>query len=149
MVFQPSGLEYTDLLGDGDSKDYNKVKAIFGVCQEYEKYTRWDDRRRFATKVKNFLQKHREKKAVCRSVNKTECISRVDERGWTALSDLRDSLRGTKLRDGKAVGEQKHRLTDKNIKKLQTNDDRAIRSNVAPNITTAKKHKNAVERCRR
>ena len=32
------GLQYTDLLGDGDSKDYNEVKAIYGMCDECKKY---------------------------------------------------------------------------------------------------------------
>ena len=32
------GLQYTDLLGDGDSKDYNKVKRIYGMCDECKKY---------------------------------------------------------------------------------------------------------------
>ena len=26
------GLQYTDLLGEGDSKDYNEVKGIYGMC---------------------------------------------------------------------------------------------------------------------
>ena len=32
------GLQYTDLLGDGDSKDYNEVKGIYGMCDECKKY---------------------------------------------------------------------------------------------------------------
>ena len=26
------GLQYTDLLGEGDSKDYNEVKGIYSMC---------------------------------------------------------------------------------------------------------------------
>ena len=26
------GLQYTDLLGDGDSKDYSEAKGIYGMC---------------------------------------------------------------------------------------------------------------------
>ena len=26
------GLQYTDLFGDGDSKDYNEVKGTYGIC---------------------------------------------------------------------------------------------------------------------
>ena len=40
-VFQQSenlGLQYTDLFGDGDSKNYNKVKEIYGVCKDCETY---------------------------------------------------------------------------------------------------------------
>ena len=32
------GLQYTYLLGDGDSKDYNEVKGIYGMCDECKKY---------------------------------------------------------------------------------------------------------------
>ena len=47
---------------------------------------------------------------------------------------------------GKPAGGKKHRLTDNNIKKLQRNYGKAIRSNVAPKVTTAKERKNAVEK---
>ena len=70
----------------------------------------------------------------------------MDKRGGTALRDLRDSLKGKKLSDGKPVGRKKHRLTDNNIKKLQRNCGKAIRSNVAPKVTTANEHKNAVDK---
>ena len=32
------GLQYTDLLGEGDAKDYNEVKGIYGMCDECKKY---------------------------------------------------------------------------------------------------------------
>ena len=59
------------------------------------------------------------------------------------LRDLRDAWRGHKLPDGKAISGKKNRLTKVNIKKLQVNYGRAIRSNVAPDVKTAKDHKDA------
>ena len=79
-------------------------------------------------------------------MNKIECINHVDKRGGTALTDLRDPLKEKKLSGRKFVGGKKHHLTDNNIKKLQRNYGKAIRSNVAPNVTTAKEHKNAVDK---
>ena len=96
------GLQYTDLLGDGDSKDYNE-----------------------------FWQKHRDKQIKCNRVNKIKCINHMDKRCSTALSDLRDAWRGHNLPDGKAICGKKNCLTEVNIKKLKVNYGKAIRSNVA------------------
>ena len=48
------GLQYTNLLRDGDSKDYNEVKGIYGTCDECKKY----EERRKKTK-KSLIQARR------------------------------------------------------------------------------------------
>ena len=73
----------------------------------------------------------------------------MDKRCGTALRDLRDAWRGHELPDGKAIGGKKNRLTELNIKKLQVNYAKAIRSNVAPVVKTAKDHKDAVDKMRK
>ena len=88
------GRQYTDLLGDGDSKDYKEVKGIYGMCdecKEYEEKTE-EDKEKFDTSKKGFQfwQKHREQ-IKCNRVNKMECINHVDKRCSTALRDLRDA----------------------------------------------------------
>ena len=94
------GLPYTDLLGDGDSKDFNKVKGIYGVCKDCEAYDKMtaNEKEVFDKSAKGikFLQKHRKKKVDCRRVNMIECINHVDKKGGTALRDLRDCLKGKK-----------------------------------------------------
>ena len=147
------GLQYTDLLGDGDSKDYNEVKGIYGMCDECKKYEEKteEDKEKFDTSKMGlqFWQKHREKQIKCNRVNKIECINHVDKRCGTALRNLRNAWRGHKLPDGKAIGGNKNRLTEVNIKKLQVNYGKAIRSNVAPDVKTAKDHKDAVDKMRK
>ena len=51
--------------------------------------------------------------------------------------------------DGKAIGGKQHKLTDVNIKRLQGNYGKAIRSNDAPDVKTAKEHKEAVEKMKK
>ena len=48
------GLQYTDLLGDGDSKDYNEVKGIYGMCDKCKKYEEKmeEDKEKFDTSKK-------------------------------------------------------------------------------------------------
>ena len=86
------GLQYTDLLGDGDSKDYNEVKG-FMVCVMNARNMR---KRQKKTKknLKNglqFWQKHRDKQIKCNRVSKIECINHVNKRCGTVLRDLRDA----------------------------------------------------------
>ena len=127
------GLQYTDLLGDGDSKDYSEVKGIYGMCDECKKYEEKtkEDKEKFDTSKKRlqFWQKHRDKQIKCNRGNKVECINHVDKRCGTALRDLRDAWRGHKLPDGKAIGGKKNHLTELDIKTLQVNYGKAIRSN--------------------
>ena len=73
----------------------------------------------------------------------------VDKRCGTALRDLTDAWRGHKLPDGKAIGGKKNSLTEVNIKKLQVNYGKAIRSNVVPDVKTAKDHKDAVDKMKK
>ena len=128
------------------------MKAIYGVCQECEEYNEMAEDQKVdfdnSKRGMSFWQKHHERKADYRRINQIECISPVNKKAGTALRELRDSLIRS---DGKAVGGQEHHLTDKNINKLQTNYGRAIRSDMAPNISTAKEHKEAVawNRCKR
>ena len=58
-------------------------------------------------------------------------------------------MRGHKLPDGKAIGGKKNHLTEVNIKTLQVNYGKAIRSNVAPDVKTAKDHKDAVDKMKK
>ena len=120
-----------------------KLKG-FVVCVEKME----EDKEKFDTSKKGlqFWQKHRDKQIKCNRVNKIKCINHMDKRCGTALRDLRDAWRGHKLPDGKAIGGKKNRLTEVNIKKLQVNYGRAIRSNVAPDGKTAKDHKDAVDK---
>ena len=147
------GLQYTDLLRDVDSKDYNEVKGIYCMCDECKKYEEKteEDKEKFDTSKKGlqFWQKHRDKQIKCNRVNKIECINHVDKRCGTALRDLRDAWRGHKLPDGKAIGRKKNRLTKVNIKKLQVNYGKAIKSNVAPDVKTTKDHKDAVDKMKK
>ena len=108
-------------------------------CKKYEEKTE-ADKEKFDTSKKGlqFWQKHRDKQIKCNRVNKIECINHVDKRCGTALRDLIDAWRGHKLPDGKAIGGKKNRLTEVNIKKLQVNYGKAIRSNVAPDVKTTK-----------
>ena len=48
------GLQYTDLLGDRDSKGYNEVKKIYGMCDECKKYEgkTEEDKEKFDTSKK-------------------------------------------------------------------------------------------------
>ena len=75
------GLQYTDLLGDGDSKDYNEVKGIYGMCDECKKYEEKteEDKEKFNTSKKGlqFWQKHRDKQIQI--INKIECLNHVDK----------------------------------------------------------------------
>ena len=114
-------------------------------CKKYAKKTE-EDKEMFDTSKKGlqFWQKHRDKQIKCNRVNKIKCINHVDKQCGTALRDLRDAWRGHKLPDGKAIGGKKNRLTEVNIKKLQVNYGKAIRSNVAPDDKTTKDHKDAV-----
>ena len=120
-----------------------KLKG-FVVCVEKTE----EDKEKFDTSKKGlqFWQKHRDKQIKCNIVNKIECINHVDKRCGTALRDLRDTWRGHKLPDGKAIGGKKNHLTKVNIKNLQGNYGRAIRSNVVPDGKTAKDHKDAVDK---
>ena len=144
------GLQYIDLLGDGDSKDYNEVKGIYGMCDECKKYAEKteEDKEKFDTNKKRlqFWQKHQDKQIKCNRVNKIECINHVDKRCSTAL---RDAWRGHKLPDGKAIGGKKNLLTEVNIKKLQVNYGKTIRSNVLPDVKTTKDHKYAVDKMKK
>ena len=70
----------------------------------------------------------------------------MDKRCGTAL---RDAWIGHKLPDGKAIGGKKNHLTKANIKKLQVNYSKAIRSNVVPDVKTAKDHKDAVDKMKK
>ena len=118
--------------------------------KKYEEKTE-EDKEKFDTSKKRlqFWQKHRDKQIKCNRVNKIECINHVDKRCGTALRDLRDAWREHKLADGKVIGGKKNRLTEVNIKKLQVNYGKAIRSNVAPDVKTAKDHKDAVDKMKR
>ena len=73
----------------------------------------------------------------------------MDKRCGTALRDLREARRGHKLPDGKVIGGKKNHLSEVNIKKLQVNYGKAIRSNVAPDVKTAKDHKDAVDKMKK
>ena len=119
-------------------------------CKKYEEKTE-EDKEKFDTSNKGlqFWQKHRDKQIKCNRVNKIECINHVDKRCGTAPRDLRDAWRGHKLPDGKAIGGKKNRLTKVNFKKLQVNYDNSIRSNVAPDVKTAKDHKDAVDKMKK
>ena len=147
------GLQYTDLVGDRDSKDYNEVKGIYGMCDECKKYEekKEEDKEMFDTSKKGlqFWQKHRDKQIKCNRVNKIEYINHVDKRCGTTLRDLRDAWRGHKVPDGKAVGGKKNRLTEVDIKKLQVNYGKTIRSNVVPDVKTVKNHKDAVDKMKK
>ena len=147
------GLQYTDLLGDGDSKDYNEVKGTYSMCDECKKYEEKTEehKEKFDTRKKGlqFWQKHRDIQIKCTRVNKIECINHVDKRCSTALRDLRDAWRGHKLPDGKAIGGKKNCLTEVNIKTLQVNYGKAIRSNVEPDVKTTKDHKDAVDKMKK
>ena len=63
--------QYTDLLGDRDSRDYNEVKGIYGMCDECKKYEEKmeEDKEKFDTSKKGlqFWQKHRDKQIKCNS----------------------------------------------------------------------------------
>ena len=108
------GLQYTCLLGD--CKDYKEVKATYGVCEDCKKYDEMTKEEKQAfDKSKDGMklwQKHREEKVDCKRVNKIEFVNHVDRRRGTPLRDLRDSLKGKKMRDGEPIGGRKHRLTD-------------------------------------
>ena len=58
------GFWYTDLLGDGDSKDHNEIKDIYGICNGCKKYEEktGDEKEDFdvSTRGIKFWQKHRE-----------------------------------------------------------------------------------------
>ena len=73
----------------------------------------------------------------------------MDKRCSTAVRDLRDAWRGHKLADGKAIGGKKNHLTKVNIKKLQVNYGKVIRSNVAADVKTTKDHKDAVDKMKK
>ena len=73
----------------------------------------------------------------------------MDKQCGTALKDPRDAWREHKLPDGKAIDGKKNHLTEVNIKKLQVNYGKAIRSNVAPDVKTAKDHKDAVDKMKK
>ena len=71
-VFQRSenlGLQYTNLLGDGDSKNYNEVKGIYGVCKDCETYDEMtaNEKEVFDKSAEGikFWQKHHEKEVDC------------------------------------------------------------------------------------
>ena len=78
-----TGLQYVDLLGDVDSKDYNKAEGIYGMCDECKKYEEKmeEDKEKFDTSKKGlqFWQKHWDKQINCNRVNKIECINPVDK----------------------------------------------------------------------
>ena len=118
-------------------------------CKKYEEKTE-EDKEKFDTSKKGlqFWQKHRDKQIKCNRVNKIECINHVDKRCGTALRDLRNAWRGHKLPDGITTGGKNH-LTEVNIKKLQVNYGKAIRSNAAPDVKTAKDHKDAVDKMKK
>ena len=125
-----------------------KLKG-FMVCVMNAKEEK--DKGKFDTSKKGlqFWQKHRDKQIKCNRVNKIKCINHVDKRCGTALRDLRDAWRGHKLPDGKAIGGKKNHLTEVSIKKLQVNYGKAIRSSVAPDVKTAKDHKDAVDKMKK
>ena len=123
-----------------------KLKG-FMVCVEKTE----EDKEKFDASKKGlqFWQKHQDKQIKCNRVNKIKCINHVDKWWGTALRDLRHAWRGHKLPDGKAIGGKKNRLTEVNIKKLQVNYGKAIRSNVAPDVKPATDHKDAVDKMKK
>ena len=86
------GFQYTDLLGDGESKAHNEIKDIHGICNGCKKYDEktGEEKEEFdgSTKGIKFWQKHREKKIDCKRVNKIECINHMDKRCGAALGEV-------------------------------------------------------------
>ena len=86
------GFQYTDLLGDGDSKDRNEIKDIYDICNRCKKYEEktGEEKEEFDVSDRGikFWQKHREKKIDCKRVNKIECKKQVDKRCGASLKDV-------------------------------------------------------------
>ena len=86
------GFQYTDLLGDDDSRDHNEMKDIYGLCNGCKNYVEktGEEKEEFdvSTKGIKFWQKNREKKINCKTVNKIACVMHVDKKCGAALRDV-------------------------------------------------------------
>lgn len=128
------GLRYTDMVCDGDSKSYNDVWDVYGICgncEEFEgmnkksaAYQEWLK----SDECKQWEEKHWMGETNCNRVSNLDCIGHVQKRMGKNLIELTKKTR--KLDDGKAVGGRADRLTRPCIDNMQNYYGNAIRKNV-------------------
>ena len=140
------GLEYRFMVSDGDSKAYNSVWDVYGVCGDCNKYEQMEKSSPEYIKWKNspeykkWENDHLSGEAGCHRVVKLDCVGHVQKRIGKALRDVQQQK--GKLSDGKPVGGRPGRLTKPAVEKLQKYYGRAIRNNTKKGpLTTEEKDK--------
>ena len=116
-------VHYKYMVSDGDSKAYNAVWDVYGVCDvcnRYEKmnknseeYLAWKNSDEYKTRQDSHMQGT----ADCCRVIKPDCVGHVQKRLGHALYDLH--IKTGKLEDGKPIKGKKGRLTKPTVDKLQ------------------------------
>ena len=102
------GLEYRFMVSDGDSKAYNSVWDVYGVCGDCNKYEQMEKSSPEYIKWKNspeykkWENDHLSGEAGCHRVVKLDCVGHVQKRIGKALRDVQQQK--GKLSDGKPVG---------------------------------------------
>ena len=127
-------LRYTDMVCDGDSKSYNTVWDIYGLCDDCAKFESQDKKSPAykewleTDECKEWEKKHFMGEADCVRVNKLDCVGHVQKRMGKNLIEL--VKKSKKLSYGKAVGSRADRLTRPTIDLLQNYYGNAIQRNV-------------------
>ena len=136
------GLEYSEMICDGDSKAYDTVKATYGMCkacESLEKKSKKDKEKYLESKAgRTYLEKHASGEAQCNKVKREDCTNHSEKRlgtalrNWlkrrTAMVDASTTSRSLKplkrqqkkrqlLADDKPAGGKSGRLTGESIQK--------------------------------
>ena len=89
------GLEYTQMICDGDSKSYDAVKGTYGMCHDcvlFEKKSMKDKAKYLeTTEGKHYSELHASGEAKCKKVRRADCTNHSEKRLGTALRDYKKS----------------------------------------------------------
>ncbi|KAK3720687.1 hypothetical protein QZH41_003444 [Actinostola sp. cb2023] len=141
-------IEYRFMVSDGDSKAYNEVWDIYGVCEECDKYENMRETSeeylnwKQSPQYKEWEDQHLQGLADCKRVVKLDCVGHVQKRMGKALWNFQQDNK--KASDGKSVKGKSGRLTLGAIQKLQMYYGRAIRNNVKKGPLSVEEKDNAV-----
>ena len=148
-----TGIEYRYMVSDGDSKAYNEVSDIYGVCEECdtynkmakssEEYLAWKS----SPEYKEYESAHMVEGSGCHKVIKLDCVGHVQKRMGKALRGLQQQK--GKLQDSKPEGGKSGRLTKTAIETLQKYYGNAIRNHVKKGLLTPDQRKKSITEMRK
>lgn len=124
------------MICDGDSKAYNDVWDVYGVCDQCLRYENMDKK---SKEYKEWIdsagkEEHQFGIAVCKQGTEIGLHWTCTETNGKALRERKK--KGGKLSNGKGIGGQGHRPTDGCIDKLQLYYGQAIRAHTTEGTTT-------------